>query len=187
MAVNFSEVTKSGLRGCASSTTMISLMVPGRAENTATRSARKGASPRLWVTNTMVFSVRESSTERSSPRIMRVCSSSAPNGSAKRRDPGSRAERPAGAARAALAAGERAGMVLGEVLEPDRLERALRACLALGARHALEHHAEIDVLEHRVPGEQRVLLEHKGDLTRHRPGHAPAEDLDRAGGGRHEA
>src|SRR5262249_1489389 len=78
MAVNLAEVTKSGLRGCGSSILMISLMVPGRAENTATRSARNVASPRLWVTNTMVLSARASSTERSSPRIMRVCSSSAP-------------------------------------------------------------------------------------------------------------
>src|SRR5262249_55192193 len=61
MVVNFSEVTKSGLRGCGSSTAMISLMVPGRAENTATRSARKVASPRLWVTNTMVLPLRASS------------------------------------------------------------------------------------------------------------------------------
>ena len=57
--MNFSEVTKSGLRGCGSSTAMICLMVPGRAENTATRSARNMASPRLWVTNTMVLSVRD--------------------------------------------------------------------------------------------------------------------------------
>src|SRR5215467_612065 len=76
---------KSGLRGCGSSTVITCLMVPGRAENTATRSARNTASPRLWVTNTMVLAVAASSTERSSPRIMRVCSSSAPNGSSIRR------------------------------------------------------------------------------------------------------
>ena len=45
--VNFSDVMKAGLRGCGSSISMISLMVPGRAENTATRSARNTASPRL--------------------------------------------------------------------------------------------------------------------------------------------
>ena len=50
-------VTNAGLRGCGSSIAMISLMRPGRAENTATRSARNTASPSEWVTNTMVLSV----------------------------------------------------------------------------------------------------------------------------------
>src|SRR6266849_2267999 len=147
MAVNFSDVTKSGLRGCGSSTSMISLIVPGRAEKTATRSARNVASPRLWVTNTMVLSVRESSTERSSPRIMRVCSSSAPNGSSISRMPVSRL-----------------------------------SARASGARHALENHAEVDVLEHGVPGEQRVFLEHEGDVARHRAGHPLAGHFHGAGG-----
>src|SRR5262249_8290260 len=76
--VNFSDVMKPGLRGCGSSIVITSLMGPGRAENTPTRSARKTASPRLWGTNTMGFPVRESSTERSSPGTMRVWSSRAP-------------------------------------------------------------------------------------------------------------
>src|SRR5215813_4024983 len=97
--VNFSEVMKLGLRGCGSSIAITSLMVPGRAENTATRSARKTASPRLWVTNTMVFCVRERSTERSSPSTMRVCSSRAPNGSSISRMPVSRLSARASAAR----------------------------------------------------------------------------------------
>jgi hypothetical protein len=87
----------------------------------------------------------------------------------------------------AHAAGELRGIVLREVLQPDRFERALCAGLALGPRHALEHHAEIDVLQHRVPGKQRILLEHEGDVVRHRPGDALAGNLDRAGGGRHQA
>ena len=187
MAVNFCEVTKSGLRGCGSSTAMISLMVPGRAENTATRSARKVASPRLWVTNTMVLSVRDSSTERSSPRIMRVCSSSAPNGSSISRMPVSRLSARASAARWRMPPESCAGIVLREVLEPDSFERTLRARLALGPRHPLEHHAEIDVLDHRVPGKQRVLLEHEGDVVRHRPAHRLAGDFHGAGGRRHQA
>src|SRR6266545_2866872 len=97
--VNFSDVMKLGLRGCGSSIAITSLIVPGRAENTATRSARNTASPRLWVTNTMVFCVRESSTERSSPSTMRVCSSSAPNGSSISRMPVSRLKARASAAR----------------------------------------------------------------------------------------
>src|SRR5215813_4788371 len=180
MAVNLAEVTKSGLRGCGSSTAMIFLMVPGRAENTATRSARKVASPRLWVTNTMVLSARASSTDRSSPRIMRVCSSSAPNGSSMSRMPVSRLSARANAA------GELRRIVLGEVLEPHSRKRALRARLALGARHALEHHAEVDVLEHGIPGEQRVLLEHEGDVARHRPRDPLAGDFHRAGRRRHQ-
>ena len=83
----------------------------------------------------------------------------------------------------AHAARQLSRIMLGEILEPDRLQRALRARLALGPRHALEHHAEIDVLEHGVPGEQRVFLEHEGDVARHRPGHLLAGDLHRAGGG----
>ena len=159
----------------------------GRAENTATRSARKVASPRLWVTKTMVLSVRDSSTERSSPRIIRVCSSSAPNGSSIEQNAGLEAER-AGQGRAlAHAAGELAGIVLREILEPDGFERAVRARLAFSARHALEHHAEVDVLEHRIPWEQRVLLEHKGDVARHRPRDLLVEDLHRARGWRHQS
>src|SRR5262249_51890508 len=86
----------------------------------------------------------------------------------------------------AHAAGELPGIVLREVLEPDRLERALRARLALGPGHALEHHAEVDVLEHGVPREQRVLLEHEGDVAWHRPGDPLARDFHRAGRGRHQ-
>ena len=44
--------------------------------------------------------------------------------------------------------------------------RARSSLLGLG--HALEHHAELDVLDHRAPGKQRVLLEHEGDLARQR-------------------
>ena len=65
--------------------------------------------------------------------------------------------------------------------------RTLRTSLARSPRHALEHHAEIDVLEHRVPGKQRVLLEHEGDVVRHRPAHGLAGDVHCAGGRRHQA
>src|SRR5262249_47353193 len=86
----------------------------------------------------------------------------------------------------AHAAGELPGIMLREVLEPDGLERALRARLALGPRHAPEPHAEGYVVETPVPGEQRVLLEHEGDVARHRPGDPLARDFHRAGGGRHQ-
>src|SRR6516165_6854094 len=86
----------------------------------------------------------------------------------------------------AHAAGELRRIVLCEVLEPDGRKRALCARLALGARHALEHHAEVDVLEHGVPRKQRVLLEHEGDVARHRPGDPLARDFHRADRGRHQ-
>ena len=78
---------------------------------------------------------------------------------------GFQAER-AGQRRAlAHAAGELRRIVAHEVLEPDRLQRLPRARLLLGLRHALEHHAELDVLDDRAPGKQRVLLEHEGDVV----------------------
>src|SRR5215470_10486877 len=77
--------------------------------------------------------------------------------------------------------------MLREVLEPDGLERGPGPRRALLARHALEHHPEIDVLEHRAPGKQRALLEHEGDLARHRSGDPLARDLDRAGRRRDQA
>src|SRR3984957_14362401 len=80
-----------------------------------------------------------------------------------------------------------ARIVIGEIREPDRIERVLGALLALGLAHALEHHAELDVLDHRAPREQRVLLEHEGDLLRHRSAHPLVADLDRAGGRLHQS
>jgi hypothetical protein len=58
---------------------------------------------------------------------------------------------------------------------------AVRARIVFGLRHALEHHAELDVLDDRTPGEQRVLLEDEGDVARQRPCYLLAVDLDRPG------
>src|SRR5262249_4498126 len=86
----------------------------------------------------------------------------------------------------AHAARELAGKMVGEVLQAHRLERALRPLRPLGARHALEAHAEVDVLAHRVPGKQRVLLEYEGNVAWHRAGDRLALHLDGPGGGRQQ-
>src|SRR4029077_4912230 len=75
------------------------------------------------------------------------------------------------------------GKMVGELLEADRLERATRALRPLGFRYALEAHAQVDVLKHGVPGKQGVLLDHEGDILRHRAGDRLAEHLDGAGSG----
>ncbi len=109
-------------------------MVPGRAENTATRSARNTASPRLWVTNTMVLWVAAKRTERSSPRIMRVCSSSAPNGSSISRMPVCRLSARASAARWRMPPESCAGKWSAKSLSPtassERRARSARSGLA---------------------------------------------------------
>ncbi len=77
--------------------------------------------------------------------------------------------------------------MLRKILEAYGFDRSLRARLALRARHTLEHHPEVDVLENGVPREERVLLEYESNVVRHRSADALAEDFDRTGGGRDEA
>ena len=101
--------------------------------------------------------------------------------------PVSQAERAGERRPLAHAAGKLRRIVVHEVLEPDRLQRLARAILLLCLGHALEHHAELDVLDHRAPRKQRVLLEHEGDLVRQRTAHRLAADLDRARGRRQQA
>src|SRR5262249_57455624 len=74
-------------------------------------------------------------------------------------DAGLEAERAGERGALAHTAGELGGIVLREVLEPDRLERALRACLALGARPALQHPAQLYVLQHPLPLDTALLLD----------------------------
>ena len=163
MVANFAEVTNSGLRGWGSSTAISCLMLPGRAEKTATRSARNVASPRLWVTNTMVLFARA---VEGAERLVH------------QQNAGFKAQR-AGERRAlAHAAGELPGIVVGKIVETDGFEGAPRPRVTLGARYALEEHAEIDVLGDRIPGKQRVLLEHEGNVARHRASDRFSEHLD---------
>src|SRR5262249_34114464 len=81
---NSSEAIMSRSRGRGRPTFTISLMRPGRADITMTRSARKTASGMEWVMNTMVFP--DSFQMRRSSRFMnsRVMASSAPKGSSMR-------------------------------------------------------------------------------------------------------
>src|SRR5208282_5636150 len=83
--------------------------------------------------------------------------------------------------------GELGGIVVGEIGEPDRFKRAPRAGLVRRLRHALKQHAEAHILHDRIPRKQRILLEHEGDLVRHRPAHRLAGDFDGATGRRQQA
>src|SRR4029079_14333589 len=47
-------------------------------------------------------------------------------------------------------------------------------------------HAELDVLDDRAPGKQRILLKHEGNVTGQGPAHRLALDLDRPGGRRQQ-
>jgi hypothetical protein len=78
----------------------------------------------------------------------------------------------------AHAAGKLPGIVVGKIVETDGFEGAPRPRVTLGARHALEEHAEIDILGDRIPGKQRVLLEHEGNVARHRASDRFSEHLD---------
>ena len=51
-------------------------------------------------------------------------------------------------------------------VEADQVDRGERALPDLGARQPQRLEAELDVLEHGEPGEQREGLEHHGDAVR---------------------
>ena len=91
-------------------------------------------------------------------------------------DVGFQAERARQRRALAHAAGQLSRKMLGEAVEADRFQRTARALVPFGLRHALKLHAEHDVLEHRVPRKQRVLLEHEGEIVRHRSAHRFAGD-----------
>ena len=57
----------------------------------------------------------------------------------------------------AHAAGELAGIAVLEAVEPDHSDEMTRALGAFGARHADEFEREGDVVDHRAPGESRIL------------------------------
>ena len=60
-------------------------------------------------------------------------------------------------------AGELLGIGRFEAVEPDPVDFLGRSVLALGGRHALGLQADLDVLQHRQPGQQREGLEDHGD------------------------
>ena len=79
-----------------------------------------------------------------------------------------------------LAAGELARLALAEVGEPHHAERLLGAAAALGAWHALDAQAVLDVLLHAHVREQRVVLEDRVDVpvVGRAPGHVDAAEQD---------
>ena len=81
--LNFSEVANCERRGCGSSMSMMPVTAgAGREDRDPVGQQHRLAG--LWVTKTMVFRVRLSRADRSSPSTMRVCSSSAAKGSSIR-------------------------------------------------------------------------------------------------------
>ena len=87
----------------------------------------------------------------------------------------------------AHAAGELPGIVVGEIVKTDGFEGAPRPRVTLGARYALEEHAEIDVLGDRFQGNSAFSWNTKamsrgiGPLTRFQ---TPRRALPWAGGDR---
>src|SRR6516225_6174649 len=115
----------------------MALMRPGRADITATRSARYTASCTSWVTKITVFGVRCQMLSSSDCMRPRVWASSAPNGSSISRIFGSKAGE-----RSALAhpARKLRRIAVIEDAQPDQIDEGLRPLLASLAReaHALQ-------------------------------------------------
>ncbi len=176
-------------RACADAArrcSMISLMVPGRAENTATRSARNTASPRLWVTNTMVLR----GARQQHRKILAQHHAGLLVERAERlvheQDAGFQAERARQRRALAHAAGELARIVIGEIGKPDRLQRtAARASLVRASARpetscrASRSRSPCSTETARSPGTRR---RYRAASVR-----APAlPDVDGAGGRRHQ-
>src|SRR5262249_22751463 len=151
----------------------------GPADMITTRSDSAIASSRSWVTNSTAL---RSAFHRSSsrlPMICRVCASSGPNGSSLRKIFGSRMYLDQADA-LPLAAGEHvrtARAELGEADAPKPGPRPLarkRACDAGGLE------PDRDVLQRRLPWEQRLGLEEIAGLAVE-PGERRAEDVDATG------
>ena len=187
-SVNFAEVTNSGLRGCGSSTAITCLMVPGRAENTATRSARNTASPRLWVTNTMVLSAARQQHRKVLAQDHAGLLVERAERLVHQQDRGLQAERTRERRALAHAAGQLRRIMLGEILEPDGFERARpRAAARSGLATPWNVMPSSMFSMHGVPREQGVFLEHESDVARQRAAHRLAQHLDAAGARRHQA
>ncbi|MNZ89010.1 hypothetical protein D3C78_1079130 [compost metagenome] len=75
------------------------------------------------------------------------------------------------------AAGELLRIIAGEARQADLVEVVLDDLLALASRQATTLEAELDVVAHVEPGEQRVALEHHAAI-RPRPVDALAADVD---------
>src|SRR5215469_8541101 len=157
-------------------TSTISLMVPGWVAMTTMRSARKIDSEMLWVTKTTVFLSCSQMRSSSSCITSRVWASRAPKGSSMRSTEGWLASTRAMATRCFMPPESSRGYFSSCSARPTR-ERS---------RQALDHGAELHVLDGGAPGKERVLLEHHpavGSGLRH----LVAVHEDVAGGGLDEA
>ncbi len=113
-----------------------------------------------WVTNsTDVFS-RCHILVRICCMMTRVCASSEPNGSSQQQHLRAGRERPDDADALLHAARQAFRILILEREQTGKTEQRAGGGLALAALHALHLQAELDVLAHRLPGEQRVLLKH---------------------------
>src|SRR5215813_3773635 len=122
---NSSEAIMSRSRGRGSPTSTISLMRPGRADITMTRSARKAASGMECVMNTIVLP--DSFQMRRSSRFMnsRVMASRAPKGSSMRRSDGSCTRARAMATRCRIPPESSWGYLSSNPVRPTRASRSM--------------------------------------------------------------
>ena len=176
-------------RGVASGPSPVSTMVlmrPGRALITTTRCDRNTASRTSWVTNTTVLRKRCHSSRSSSCMILRVCASSAPNGSSISRIDGSQASMRAMATRCCMPPDSWFGKVFSK---PLSLTMSMKAC-AVRRRSRLADAAlgqpVFHIAEHGLPGKQREVLEHDA-AVRPRLADRRAAHADFAGRAGHEA
>ncbi len=65
----------------------------------------------------------------------------------------------------AHAARELVRVVIDEVAQPALGQKVERPLAALAPRHALDFLAELDILDDRPPRQQKVLLQHEGDMA----------------------
>ena len=92
--------------------------------------------------------------------ISRVCASSAPNGSSSRSTLGPVASARTMPTRCFIPPESRSGYWSSKASSPAEREQGARHALALVRADSLHLQPELDVLAHRLPGKQRVLLEH---------------------------
>ena len=94
-----------------------------------------------------------------------VCASSAPNGSSSRMTSVSNSRVRSSAARWRMPPDSEFGIEIFEAGKAVALQQRQRAPARFAQRHALDLHAEDDVVEHGAPGQQQVLLQHVADAA----------------------
>src|SRR4051794_22980551 len=154
------SATSSRRRGRAKSIRRLSRIRPGRGDMISTRSPRKSASSMSCVTNTTVVRSRVHTSKSNSCMLRRVCASSAPKGlvhqkhtravdqSARDLDPLLHPARQLG------------GIAVRKGLKMDQGQKGARPLQALLSRNTLHLQAKHNVVDHPLPGKERVLLKH---------------------------